>query len=252
MTKSLIVSKKNLEQHFQGQEAILTRAVSSKAHVALSADWTILPLVLGLEGSGCEAILRNRGGISRTVPLLLLRSYLWAWLGFREEWMGEKPAGKTQRYSFRSINLTVYFGFRNTNYKPQMFRAEWSGWSRWNGFNYGYQAENAGHPHWQFDAIESMLGEKSDDRAAHFLAILKSEAEGQDPQEFSPSSIEKDDMDDIVAMHKLSRIHFSSAAHLWKSPPKNIKAHAPNQLKDIQTWFSETLMYLQDELSRLK
>jgi len=158
-------------------EKILNVYVDPSAKAKLEADWNVIPLVAGLVGKGCEATSRNRGSDIQVAPMLLLDSGLWAWIGYHEEWDAENPAGVTRRFSFRSVCLTVYFGYLNVLYKPQMFRAEWAGWARWNQTDFSYQAGNAAHPHWQFDALESLKRDEVEKRAAVSMAVLRSEAQ---------------------------------------------------------------------------
>jgi hypothetical protein len=185
-------------------------------------------------------------------PMLHLKSGLWAWLGYREDWDGEPSAGRVRRFSFRSAGLTVHFGYRNVRHKPQMFRAEWAGWARWNGTNYSHQAGDAAHPHWQFDVLESLKRDDASERAATFLSVLKSEEGSAEPREFRPQTLDDDDVGDMIGVQELSRIHFASAAAWWKSQPGGIHAHAPSKAEDIQVWLRETLIYLLRELGRLQ
>ena len=158
MPEPLRVTEASLAAHFGSIGAALGSKVDPAARVKLDADWSVVPLTAGLVGEGCEIISRNRGPDVPVAPMLLLESGLWAWVGYREEWDSEPPAGRVRRFSFRSAGLTIHFGYRNVRHKPQMFRAEWAGWARWNGTDYGYQAGEAAHPHWQFDALESLKG----------------------------------------------------------------------------------------------
>ena len=252
MSDPLIVSEKWLRAHLGKLEAILTRDIDMSPRAKLAAAWSVVPLVVGFVGEGCEVTSRNRGPDVPVAPLLLLENGLWAWLGYREEWEGEKPAGPVRRYSFRSAGLTVHFGYRNNRHKPQMFRAEWAGWARWNGSDYGYQAGNAAHPHWQFDALESLKRDDADDRAMIFLSVLKSEAKNIKPHDFSPQSMGHDAIGELVGEQELSRIHFASAAAWWKTAPDDAHAHAPTSPADIEAWVQETVQYTLRELSRLQ
>ena len=254
MSSPLIVSEKLLTAHFGDLEAILTSNIDvSRTHkVRLVADWNVVPLVVGLVGKGCEVTSRNRGSDVWVVPLLLLESGLWAWLGYREEWEGERPAGRVRRFSFRSAGATVHFGYRYHRHKPQMFRAEWAGFARWSGSNYGYQAGNAAHPHWQFDALESLKRDDQDDQAKTSLSVLKSDAENAEPHDFSPQSMGRDEISELVGVQEFSRIHFASAAAWWKIAPHDAHAHVPTSLMDIEVWVRETVKYILCELGRLQ
>jgi hypothetical protein len=248
----LSLREADVAAHFTKIGAILDTRVDSSARVRIDADWGMVPLVAGLIGKGCESTPRNRGSDVFVAPMLHLKSGLWAWLGYREDWDGEPSAGRVRRFSFRSAGLTVHFGYRNVRHKPQMFRAEWAGWARWNGTNYSHQAGDAAHPHWQFDVLESLKRDDASERAATFLSVLKSEEGSAEPREFRPQTLDDDDVGDMIGVQELSRIHFASAAAWWKSQPGGIHAHAPSKAEDIQVWLRETLIYLLRELGRLQ
>lgn len=253
MSAQLIAPKSLVESHFRSIGNILDEGVDTIARVQLNANWDIVPLVAGIVGEGCEMIERNRGPDVPVAPMMLLQNGIWAWLGYREEWDSEPAAGKTQRFSFRSAGLTIYFGYRNVRHKPQMFRAEWSGWARWGGKQEaGYQAGNAAHPHWQFDALESLKPDSSVARAETYLEILRSEAVGSPAREFIPSGMTREDVGEIIGVQELSRIHFASAAMWWSAEPNNLHAHSPKVVQDIQKWVQQTLAYINIELQRLQ
>lgn len=253
MSVPLIAPKSLVEGHLRSIGRILDEGVDSAARVQLSANWNIEPLVAGIVGEGCETIGRNRGLDAPVAPMLLLHNGMWAWLGYREEWDSEPAAGKTQRFSFRSAGLSVHFGYKNVRHKPQMFRAEWSGWARWGGKREaGYQGGNAAHPHWQFDALESLKPDSSDAKAATFLEILKSEGAGSPAREFSPGGMTREDVSEMIGVQELSRIHFASAAMWWNAEPHDLHAHSPKTAEDIQKWVRQTLAYIRNELRRLQ
>ena len=251
MSEPLIVSEGKLKIHLQVQEKTLCNEFPADTRANLISDWEVVPMIAGLGGEGCEFTSRNRGSGVWLAPLLHIQNGLWAWLGFREEWEAENPAGSTRRFSFRSAGLTIHFGFRNTLPKPQIFRAEWAGWSRWNGYSYGHQAGNAAHPHWQFDAVESLQRDDVGDKAAIFLSVLKSESKETSAREFTPHSINDDEISDVVGAQKISRIHFASAAVWWKGQPNGTHVHVPSSPQDIQLWVKEMLKYVCQELARL-
>lgn len=251
MSQPLVCSTGELEQHFQSTEAIIRASVDAEAEVGLLTDWDNAPSVTSLDGAGCERIQRNRGFGASVAPLIPISSGLWAWLGFHEEWNLEPSAGKTRRFSFRTTGITVHLGYRRIQHKPQMFRAEWAGWARWNGSDYSYQAGGAGHPHWQFDAMDSLRERKAAERAAASLEILKSEQENMPARDFVPNAITAEDASDLVGTHEISRLHFASAAAWWKSSPHSDHAHAPKTLNEIRAWLEKTLGYVTSELARL-
>ena len=245
----LIASGPKLDTHFKQSGRILATAVDESAHLQIVTEFVHPQWIGGLRGSGCETIPRNRGRSVSVAPVLPLGQGLWVWLGYREEWDEEPRTRGTGRYSFRSVGLTIHFGFKYDVFKPQMFRAEWAGWARWNGDDHSFQAADAGHPHWQFDALDSLPDDDLSRRAAQLLSHLKTEAETE-IREFNPE-LSNVDVRDLVTAQKLSRIHFASAAAWWKSPPHHKHAHGPASVADIENWMRQSLDYIKLELDRL-
>jgi hypothetical protein len=246
----LIATQTQLDAHFKRVGEILAGAIDVGVTAQMEVDWTLSPIVAGLIGEGCEFILRNRGLRVPVAPLLHLQRGIWAWLGYREEWNDERPNRNIRRFSFRSTGLTIHFGLRNNLFKPQMFRAEWAGWAKWGGADYSFQAADAGHPHWQFDALDSLPAAEVTERAAMLREILA--GDGQlELRDFSPRLL-NDEVRDVVTMQKLSRIHFASAAAWWKLAPHNNHAHGPSSVADVECWVRKSLGYLNTELERLQ
>ena len=228
--------------HFKQSGSILASTVHISAKLKVEAEFVHPRVIGGLYGSGCELIPRNRGRRVPVAPLLHLGQGLWVWLGYHEEWDEEWPRHRIHRYSFRSVALSIHFGLRSNAFKPQMFRAEWAGWARWGGSGYSFQATNAGHPHWQFDALDSLPDANLLQRAKQLLGRLKADPE-HEVREFSPQ-LSYPDVRDFVTAQKISRIHFASAAAWWKSPPHGDHVHGPTNLSDIQNWVQHSLNYI--------
>ncbi|MCY3808179.1 MAG: hypothetical protein OXG58_01880 [Gemmatimonadetes bacterium] len=148
--------------------------------------------------------------------------------------------------------MTVHFGYCNNQHKPQMFRAEWAGWARWNGTDFGYLGKYCGHPHWHIDAVDSLRDDASIDAAAELLAVLKDEEQGMEPQDFSAPLVEPETIRELISNRKLSRIHFHSAASWWEHPSRDVHVHSPKVEGEIQLWIGKTLTYVVRELARLK
>lgn len=245
----LIVTESRLNQHFQNSGTILQDAVDASVQLDVDYEFVSPGAIGGLYGTGCEFIPRNRGRPVAVAPLIHLDKGVWVWLGYHEEWEEERRNRHIRRFSFRSVGLTVHFGVKNNQFKPQMFRAEWAGWARWNGPDYSFQAIDAGHPHWQFDALDSLPDDDFSGRAAKLLSRLKAEA-GSQIRDFSPQ-LATVEVRDVVTAQKLSNIHFASAAAWWKSSPHGDHAHGPANIADIETWVKRSLEYLKVELARL-
>ena len=252
MSSPLVEPEASVAKHFTSIEATLGDHVHESATPKLSADWDVVPLVAGLVGAGCEFANRTRSRAVPVAPVLLLGEGLWAWIGYREEWRGAAAAGRTRRFSFGFAGLTVHFGYRNSQHKPQMFRAEWTGSATGNGTGYGYDAADAADPHWHFDAVESLTHDDALGRAAEYLSVLKVEEEETEAQDFSPQSVGLEDVRDLVSMQELSRIHFPSAATWWKGPELDSHVHSPESVTEIQVWVEKTLGYVVQELARLQ
>jgi hypothetical protein len=124
---------------------VLAAGVDVSANLQIDLETALSGVVAGFVGRGLEIVDRHRGRPVPVAPLLHLQRGLWAWLGYREEWQAENLSRGTRRFSFRSIALTIHFGWKNDAFKPQMFRAEWPGWSEWGAGYSSFQAANAGH-----------------------------------------------------------------------------------------------------------
>ena len=160
-------------------------------------------------------------------------------------------SGKRREFLFRSIGLTVHFGYRNEGTKPQIFRAEWSGWAKWNGSHYGFQGDEAGHPHWQFDALDSLSVDLESAQLEADLERLRGAGSPVGLREFGEDGDGSASIKEAIRTRKLSRIHFPSAAAWWMNAPHNLHAHSPVSGEEIEMWASETLGYAVRELGRL-
>ena len=249
MPVPLYANESKLNMHFKQSSKILVSAVDSSAQLQVGTNFLESGVIGGLYGSGCELIPRNRGRRVPVAPLVCLGHGLWVWLGYHEEWEGERSDHGTPKYSFKTVGLSIHFGFRNNVLKPQIFRAEWAGWARWGSRNYSFQAGGAAHPHWHFDALDSVAEEKSSQRATELIRRLKANGDSE-IREFSPNLPDLD-VRDFIGAQKLSRIHLASAAAWWKSPPHGEHMHGPASLGDIETWVLRSIEYIKGELARL-
>ncbi|HMN14341.1 MAG TPA: hypothetical protein PKD55_18650 [Bellilinea sp.] len=250
MPRPLTVTKASLETHLNQIAEILGTTVDIDAKIEIQVDWNLSPAVAALAGDGCERIERNRGrsGV-QVAPIKHLGRGLWVWLSYREEWAYNRQIAGRQSFTFRSAAMTVHFGLRFDEYKPQMFRAEWAGWADWDGVDFSFQAGEAAHPHWQFDALESLSEAGASERAALLREMLADGDQGG-VRDFVPQ-LPTDDVRDLVSNQQLSRIHFASAAAWWKAPPHCDHAHNPERVRDLQVWLRHSLSYLDSELDRL-
>lgn len=243
MSHPLEKSEALLGRHFNQMGIVLQKFVNADAEgkiakVKLSANWLGSTAVAKLVGNECEPAMRNCGVDAQVAPVKDLGKGLWAWLGYREEW----SAKGTAKYVFFSSSITVHFGCKSDKNKPQIFRAEWV----------GCQSGDVGHPHWQFDAVESLSGNDQSERAKKLLKKIR-QNQNDEPgvRDFVPS-LSPDDVSALVSQRKLSRIHFPSAAAWWKSSPHDDHVHSPRKCGDLQRWLRRCLLYLDSELDRLK
>ena len=250
MPKPLTISEKALRRHVRTVESVIRSIV--KGHVGLEIQgWDVGSLVSAiLIGQDCERVSRVRGPDTFVAPLRELGRDLWAWLGLREEW-SRSISGNSRQFEFRSIGLTVHFGFKNEGTKPQMFRAEWSGWSKWHGTNYTFQGGNVGHPHWQYDALDSVSTAIEKSGVIGEFERLQEDDATVEIREFNEGVVSRVNIEEEVRSRKLSRFHFPSAAAWWMQSPHNLHTHAPQSENEIESWASETLTYTVRELARV-
>lgn len=248
MREPPVIGIDKLRHHLGRVEILLRQTADPSAQLKLQLDQDRDPVVAGIVGFGCERAARTRGLATPVAPWLDLRGGLWAWFGYREEW--NIQPGSHPSFVFRASSLTVHFGFKAVDPKPQMFRAEWAGptlvakqWSM--------QGGDAGHPHWQFDAMDSLLVPAKAEEARMFADILRSEFEQAEAKDFVPVNTGKDEVQGIVSARSLAALHFASAAPWWLKDPHDAHAHVPKDESQIQNWLDRTLDYLSKELRRL-
>jgi len=124
-----------------------------------------------------------------------------------------------------------------------MFRAEWT------TDGASYQPGDPANPHWHFDALESLRRDETAQRASGILATLRMGEEDAEPRDFSPP-VSRNEVRDVVAVQKLSKLHLASAAAWWKGDPAS-HVQSPTSVRDIQAWVEGTLEHLAGELRRL-
>ena len=250
MSSPLILSESALNQHVRAVEASVRSIVNRQVGLVIQPWGVGSQVSVMLLGRDCERTSRARGRDTFVAPLRDLGKSLWAWLNVQEDWTS-RVSGNNRRFEFRSIGLTVHFGYRNESTKPQMFRAEWTGWSKWDGLNYGFQGGEVGHPHWQFDALDTLSLASTETQLDEELARLKDDHETEEIREFGESQIVAAKVEEEVRSRKLSRIHFPCAAAWWMQAPHDRHAHVPNSEREIESWARETLTYTVKELDRI-
>jgi hypothetical protein len=239
------ISSAALEQRWSSlTEGLRTRCQLSRGDLLVRADAVGDEVTAGLVGHACEYVTRNRGRPTFAVPFTKLgRDDLKSWLGFNEKW----ELTSRNSYCFHHVSLTVYFGYEGNSIKPQIFRSEWPGIRRWTDEKIGFQSPGAGHPHWQFDAVQSTLDVVTEVRTKS-LARLQGEEVTVD---FSPQS---PGADTIWAARcvSLENMHFASAAPWWQNPTHILTPHmnAPSDADAILRWILACVSYMRQELER--
>lgn len=195
----------------------------------------------GLQGTECERVTRNRGGSTFVAPLCDVAGGMKAWLGWQESWevaTGAKP------YRFRNAGLTIYLGKPNEAVKPQILRLEWPGISNWSHGEVSFQSPGAGHPHWQFDALQTLADGASE---VGFEPSVEEIVEDFEALHAEPTTFE------LLQRFSINRMHFASAAPWWLPVSADGIGHhvnAPPDLPSLSRWLEQSLLYLKQELSR--
>lgn len=220
----------------------------------ISREWTSDGGGAGLTGSVAEFASRNRGGRTPILPLFPENlDRLPYWISWLEEW----DIVRGNKFRFRSTNLTFFCGAAGDGSKMQLFRAEWPGVADWGNGEIGWQAPGAGHPHWQFDAAESISDINIRRQRVHrLMAVLGSE---DSPEEFGEQFV--DDLSEYAEPHisdmRWARLHFACQAN-WPQSGWNgdinateIHAHAPASADEIRRWICSVVIYVRHELRKI-
>lgn len=240
---SLRASKGELDRHWQDFNTALPHLLDAdRQRIRLDVEYQADGAWAGLQGSLCERVQRNRGSSTFVVPLVTLPSDLIAWLGIREVWecqTGAKP------YIFKELGLTVHFGFSNDPVKPQIFRLEWPGVRDWTGAGPSFQASGAGHPHWQFDFIQSLAAFKIEQAIPSF-------EENEEVEDFDVV-VSETNLTSLLQSLTVEKMHLASAAPWWLPEPIDGSVHhanAPPDISSLTRWLTNGIGYLRQELKR--
>lgn len=192
--------------------------------------------VMTLGGRASEMISRNRGRTHRVVPLAAVSDDVFIWTGYREAW---QKLGSEQNFRFVEAGFTLHLGRLGELSKPQIMRSEWVG-RRSRAF-----VALAGHPHWQFDVLESA-------RASVPIAPPSFGGLG-DPREvieFKRNSAIVDESDLLLGL-TVENMHFASAAHWWRLSGSDV-AHVPESVAELDRWILGCIGYLRQEAGRCR
>ena len=232
MAKALSVSQGQLGPHWNQLTSDFGECLGiGKRQATLAASPVGEELVASFIGDAVRRANRLRGNPMPVVPFRKFQDNWEAWIGYREVWVA------SPRPVFCSSDITVFFTVSETEVFQQIIRAEWVGLAKL-GSEWLFNPRDAGHPHWQIDAVETI---KLDADLAAARALL-TEAE---PREFGAT--ETKELRD-PPWYGLDRIHFASAMRPWTD--KKI-AHGPTELAGIRSWVKETCTLLDIEFGRL-
>ena len=206
----------------------------------------------------CENLQNLERGSRRieAVPLLWSAGQNVAyWVSYFEDW--EYVGGK-RPYRFKAANLTFFLG--SNNYRPaiQIFRVEWAGMVRNSLGDLSWPSPGAGHPHWQFDAVEHYTSSRRRVERRERLAQLLEQMPGG-VELFDPETVRL--ADDLVSKEEeeaddtsWTAMHFASGARWPKEPwlgdRTRSEAHiwAPAELSQIRAWTKSAVAYTREEL----
>lgn len=202
--------------------------------IAFAPEISNTTAVMMLGGRASETIARNRGNPHRVVPLCSVTDEVFAWAGYRESWQKQ---GAEQSFRFVEGGFTLHIGRQGELAKPQILRSEWVSPRN------GAFVNQAGHPHWQLDVLESARM-RSPEPSARFddLTIPRSaiEFEGDSPPITS---------EDLLFGLTIERMHLASAALWWRQPSIPI-AHPPETVAELDRWILGCVAYLRQEVGR--
>lgn len=264
----LCLKRTEIISHWKQLVADFARVVPRRAGICNIEYLDELPASSFLRSSNYpnEVARRESGEEVLVIPLLEVDSQLEEsyWVSWREEWCYETGDKRKKLLRFRMSALTVYFG-PPQGLKKQLLRAEWAGPDRFDiqSNRLVFQADGAGHPHWQVDAPriytkdfatdverwnadQALRQELAGDRAVEFGA--------EDPVAnlFEPASFSIPSEPDLL----WSTIHLASRADWARSPwpgpegPHEIHATAPENPAQIRNWVVSAFWYLRAEIER--
>lgn len=205
-----------------------------------------------------ERAERQLGGTVPVVKLLSAsKTHPGFWLSWTQLWT---DAGKLG-FAYHTTGLTVYSetGSRRT----QLFRAEWAGVREMRDGEPIYEAQGAGHPHWQFDAPVAFARLQEEiAKRMRFEAQVREEDppveefnDGVRSPEFAPLG-QNIGVLFTAAELRWTRMHFASLAtwapHPWNGHTSSTIQHArgPASTQELQNWVLSSIRYILRELQR--
>lgn len=191
-----------------------------------------LQAAVSLGGRASETIARNRGKPHRVIPLCCVADDVFAWAGYREHW--QREAGE-HNFRFTEGGFTLHVGRKGELDKPQILRSEWI------GRRSGMFGNGAGHPHWQFDVLES--ARRPVVEPARFAQ------DPVDPMEFGSRRAEETFGESLLFGLTVERMHLASAAMWWHEPSLPV-ARPAESVAELDRWILGCVTYLRQEVLR--
>lgn len=204
--------------------------------LAFAPEFSNTSASMSLCGRASETITRNRGSAHPVVPLATVSDDVLLWVGYKEFW---EKYGNLQNFRFVEGGFTLHVGRPGELEKPQILRSEWVG-RRSRAF-----VDEAGHPHWQLDALESIRSSPSKAKAR-----FGDFASSSPVQEFS-SEMQSTDGADLLFSLTIEKMHLASAAHWWGSPEVSV-AHVPKTVTELNRWVIGCVAYMRQEAMRCR
>jgi hypothetical protein len=216
-------------------------------------------IVATLHADAGDVAERERGGTVPVVPLIRPEPRQPGfWLSWAEVWV----EAESKTYAYRTSGLTVFMGETEDPRKLQLFRAEWAGVLDVIDGAPHYEAQGAGHPHWQFDAATSFA--RRQEEAAereHLAALVREVVPLEDFNEdlltaFELSASAAGTAAPRPAELRWARMHFASLAEWqakpWDGNPAMSHPHArgPISPREVHNWIASSVRYILRELQR--
>ena len=242
--RQLRTTRPRLDQRWTSLNRLLTATIGRPSGaISVDHDYQANGVWTGLQGSQTERITRNRGS-GRVAPFVQLPDNLSAWLGYQEVWdleTGREP------FVFRQASLTIHIGEPGDPVKPQILRLEWPGLRNWHKTGVGFQSPDAGHPHWQFDLLESLSA-----LSKATAAVTEFPGDESELENFDEVTVDTPIAARVLRL-TLERMHLASAAPWWLERKPEFGSHqlnAPSDLQELSRWLVSAIHYLKQELGR--
>jgi hypothetical protein len=255
-TKPLDVTPGRLTQHWKTLAEELASSLPRATNLGFDRVSVEGQTTAVLRSSNSSRAPRQRGPVMPALPMLVdLDGNPRFHVGYAEEW--EEQAG-ARPYRFKASNLT-FFMFPPDNAQPvQLFRAEWPGMREWTRGTVGFQSPDAGHPHWQFDALNHYMSrEQRFARLRRTLDLLENRDDA--PVDFDPLvsdtaadlTVEEESIDiSWTAVHFVAGAKWPFVPWMGNGVATDTHILTPVELKNIRAWVTSVVIYTRDELSK--